>query len=163
MKMVKNIYGNNSKSKNAILFGVSQSELVKVMYCKYAKEVWVNLNQIHEGDDKVKQVKLQTFKMGFESLRMSDDESITYYFLNIDEVTNMIIGFGEEVKEEMIVHKILRSFPMRINAKVSATEEMANLKDLKMDQLHGTLTTYWMRVGREKSKPKEVAFKVSKK
>lgn len=51
---------------------------------------------------------------------------------------------------------------MRFNAKVSAIEEMANLKDLKMDQLYGTLTSYEMRVGREKYELKEEAFKVSK-
>ena len=52
---------------------------------------------------------------------------------------------------------------MRFNAKISAIEEMANLKDLKRDQLHGTLVVYEMRVGREKYKPKEETFKVSKK
>lgn len=71
--------------------------------------------------------------MRFESLRMSEDESITEYFLIFDEVTNMIIWLVEEVKEDMIFQKILRSLPMRFNAKVSAIEEMDNLKDLNMD------------------------------
>ena len=48
-------------------------------------------------------------------------------------------------------------------SKIPTIEEMVNLKDLKMDQLHGTLKTYVMRVGREKSEPKEVTFKVCKK
>lgn len=52
---------------------------------------------------------------------------------------------------------------MRFNAKISAIEEMTNFKDLKMDQLHGTLTAYEMRVGLEKSETKEAAFKVSNK
>jgi len=102
----KKIYGNNANAKNSILFGLSQSQLIKFMHCKSAKEVWVNLNQGHEGDDKVKWSKLQTFKMRFESLRMSEDESIAKYFLKVDEVANMIRGLGEEVKEEMIVQKI---------------------------------------------------------
>lgn len=77
---------------------------------------------------------------------MIEDESIEEYFLRVDEVKNMIRELGEEVKEEMIVQKILRSLPMWFNGKVSAIEEMVNLKDLKMDQLHGTLTTYDMKV-----------------
>lgn len=48
--------------------------------------------------------------------------------------------FGEEIEEEIIVQKILRPLPMSFNAKVSSIEEMVNLKDLKMDELHGTLT-----------------------
>lgn len=40
----------------------------------------------------------------------------------------------------MIFQKILRSLPIIFNAKISVIEEMAKLKDLKMDQFHGTLT-----------------------
>ena len=74
----------------------------------------------------------------------------------------MIKGMGEKFKEEIIVQKILISLPMRFNAKVSTIKEMANLKDLKKDQLHGTLTTYEMRVGIENPEPKEETFKVSR-
>jgi len=52
--MVKKLCGNNAKAKNPILFGLNQSKLVKFMHCKSAKDVWVNINQSHEGDDKVK-------------------------------------------------------------------------------------------------------------
>jgi len=65
------------------------------MHCKSAKDVWEKLNQSHEGDDKVKQAKLQTFRMRFENLSMSEDETIVEYFLRVHEVTNMIIGLGE--------------------------------------------------------------------
>lgn len=36
----------------------------------------MKFNQSHEGDDKVKHAKLQTFRMRFESLKMSEEESI---------------------------------------------------------------------------------------
>ena len=70
----KKLYGNNVKAKNAILFGLSQSELVKVMHCKSAKEVWVKLKQSHEGDDKVKQVKLQKYRAQFENMKMDEEK-----------------------------------------------------------------------------------------
>ena len=40
------------------------------MYSKSANKVWVNLNQSHEGDDRVKKEKLQTLKMSFEILKI---------------------------------------------------------------------------------------------
>jgi len=94
----KNMYGNNDKYKNSILFGLIQSELIKVMHNKYDKQVSVKLNQSHEGDDKFKKAKLQTFRMRFESLKMSEEEIIAEYFPKVDEVTNMIRGLNEEVK-----------------------------------------------------------------
>ena len=54
------------------------------MHCKHAKEVWVKLNQIHEGDDKVKQEKLQTFRMRFEMLKIIENESIVEYLLIVE-------------------------------------------------------------------------------
>lgn len=40
---------------------------------------------------------------------------------------------------------------------------MTDLKSFTMDQLHGTLTTYEMRIRKEDTKPNEETFKVSKK
>lgn len=101
--------------------------------------------------------------MRFESLKMTKNEIIAQYFLIFDEVVNMIRRLGEEVKGEMIIQKVLRSLPMRFKVKISTIEEMLDLKDHKMDQLHRILTSYDMRVGMEKSEPKEAASRVSSK
>jgi hypothetical protein len=53
---------NNSKSTNAILNGLGESVYTKVVYCKSAKEIWDKLQNIYEGDSKVKATKLQTYK-----------------------------------------------------------------------------------------------------
>ena len=52
---------------------------------------------------------------------------------------------------------------MRFDSKVSALEERQDLDKLSMDELHGILTTYEMRIEQENPSKKEVAFKVSKK
>ena len=152
----------NGKAKHAILASLSQSELVKVMHCMSTYEMWEKLNQYHEGDDKVKQEKLLTSRMRFESLNMTENETIAEYFLRVDEVVNMTRGLGEEFKEELITQKLLWSLPMRFNVRILDIQEKANLKDLKMDQLHGTLKTYEMGVVIENYEPKEVVFKVSR-
>ena len=45
---------------NAILSGLAKIVFVKVMHCETVKEIWDKLNNIYEGDDKVKGAKLQT-------------------------------------------------------------------------------------------------------
>jgi hypothetical protein len=54
---------------------------------------------------------------------MKEDENIAAYFLRVDEIVNAIIGLGEEIKESVIVQKVLRSLPMRFNPKISTLEE----------------------------------------
>jgi hypothetical protein len=93
---------------------------------------------------------------------MKEDEDITTYFLRVDEIVNAIIGLGEEIKESVIVQKVLRSLPMRFNPKISTLEERSDLKSISMDELHGIFTAYEMRTEQENPDVKEAAFKASK-
>jgi hypothetical protein len=104
----------NSKPKNALLNGLSDMVFTKVAHCKYAKDIWDKLQNIYEGDTKVKATKLQSYRGQFEQLKMKEDENIVAY-LRIDETVNAIIGLREEIKESVIVQKVLRSLPMRFN------------------------------------------------
>jgi hypothetical protein len=69
---------------------------------------------------------------------------------------------GEKIEEPSLVQKILRSLPDRFNPKVSAIEELNDLKTLEFDQLLGTLTTYEMRIVRDKPTSRETSFKANK-
>jgi hypothetical protein len=94
---------------------------------------------------------------------MKDEENVAAYLLCVDEIVNTIRGLGEKVEEPMIVQKVLRSLPLRFDAKVSTIEEMKDLDSLTMDELHGILTAYEMRTKKENPTLKEATFKASKK
>eukprot|EP00253_Pinus_taeda_P019483 PITA_19483 len=68
-------------------------------------------------------------------------------------------NLGEEIKEAVVVEKVLRSLSPKFESKVSAIEEKENLQNLTMSQLHGILTSYEMRIG--SSDRREAAFKAS--
>jgi hypothetical protein len=53
---------NNSKATNALLNGLSETIFTKVAHCKSAKESWDKLQNIYEGDTKVKATKLQNYR-----------------------------------------------------------------------------------------------------
>jgi hypothetical protein len=134
----------------------------KVAHYKSAKEIWDKLQNINEGDTKVKEAKLQTYRGQFEQLKMKEYKDITSYFLRVDETMDAIIGLEEEIEESVIVQKILRSLPMRFNHKISALEERSDLDSISMDKMHGIFTAYEMRTEQENLDVKEAAFKASK-
>ena len=136
---------NNSKEKNALLNGLSDTIFTKFAHCKSTKEIWDKLRNIYEGDTKFKEAKLQTYRGQFEQLKMKEYENISSYFLRVNQTVNAIIGLGEEIKESVIVQNVLRSLPMRFDPKISALEERADLNSTSMDELHGIFTTYEMR------------------
>jgi hypothetical protein len=72
---------NNSKATNSLLNGIGESIYTKFMYCKSSKEIWDKLQNIYEGESKVKETKLQTYRGQFEQLKMKEDANIASYFL----------------------------------------------------------------------------------
>jgi hypothetical protein len=63
---------------------------------------------------------------------------------------NAMKALGEKIEEPYLVQKFLRSLPDRFNPMVSAIEELNDLKTLEFDQLLGILTTYEMRIVKDK-------------
>ena len=153
-------YITNAKAMNSITSGIIDSEFTKIMHCTSAKEMWEKLVGLYDGDSKVKKAKLQTRRRQFERLKMEDEEDIAAYLLRVAEVVNSLKGLDEKVEESTIVQKVLRSLLDRFDSKISVIEEAKDLDTLKMDELHGILTTYEMKKGGPSSK--DVAFKASK-
>jgi hypothetical protein len=60
----------NAKGMNAILNGLAEAEFVKVMHLQTAKEMWDKLINNYEDNEKVKDGKLQTYRVQFEKLQM---------------------------------------------------------------------------------------------
>ena len=133
------------------------------MHCESAKELWDKLKNVYEGDTKVKNSKLQSYRSQFESLKMEESQDIATQFLRIDEVVNTMRGLGEKVKDVNIVQKVLRSLPVIFNSKISALEERTDISTLEMDKQHGILRAYEVRHSGEDSFRKEESFKADKK
>jgi hypothetical protein len=53
----------NTKAMNAIVSGLAEVELTKVMHLGTAKEMWDKLIRSYEGNEKVKVAKLQTYRV----------------------------------------------------------------------------------------------------
>jgi hypothetical protein len=53
----------NAKAMNVILSGLVEVEFVKVMHLGTAKEMWDKLISNYEGNEKVKDAKLQTYRI----------------------------------------------------------------------------------------------------
>ena len=97
----------NAKGINAILSDLAEVEFVRVMHLESTKEMWDKLVSNYERNEKVKDAKLQTYRLKFEQLKMNEDENVSKYFLRIEETVNAMKGFREKTDEASIVHKNL--------------------------------------------------------
>ncbi|XP_043693030.1 uncharacterized protein LOC122643477 [Telopea speciosissima] len=127
-------FENNLKAMTALKSALTNTELVKVMDCKTAKQLWDRLKGVHEGDQRVKKSKLQVHKANFKGLKMNESEDIEAYMVRVNEVVNAISGLGH------------------------------TLSDSEICVLQGKLKAYDMRTGKGKGKAedKKIAFKAMK-
>jgi hypothetical protein len=143
---------------NVIMSGIAEAKIVKVMHLEYSIEMWDKLISSYEGNEKVKDVKIQTYRLQVEQLKMKENEIVGKYFLRVKELVNSMKSLGEKFEDVVLVQNILRSFPNRFNPKVSAIEELKNLKTLPFDKLLGMLTTYEIRIDKDKPTSREASF-----
>ena len=80
-------YEVDKKARYA-LCALTKDVFSKVVYYKWENDIWKKLETFYQGDEKVKESKLLTLKTQFDNFKMNEDESITSYFLRIDEVVN---------------------------------------------------------------------------
>jgi hypothetical protein len=112
----------NAKVMNVILNGLAEDEFVKVMHLESAKAMWDKLISSYEGNEKVKDAKLQKYRLKFEQLKMNEDEIVSKYFLRFEELVNSMKGLGEKIEDVFLVQKILRYFLDRFNLNISVIE-----------------------------------------
>ena len=83
---------------------------------------------------------------------MREDGDISAYLLRVDDIFNTIKGLGETIDEKFVVQKVLKTLPSRFDPTISDIEEMKYFDSLTMDELHGILTSYEMRIVQDKLK-----------
>ena len=78
-----------------------------------------------------------------------EEEYVASYFLRVYEIVNSITGVGAIIKENSVVHNIMRTLSTQFNMKVSVLEDISNLDDLTKYEVYGILTSYKMRMDPE--------------
>ena len=122
---------------------LSYEEFDEVKDSKTTFEMWNKLKDIYGGDDNVRRVKAKIHRGQFDHMRMREDENVAKYMERIKASVSAIRAFGGEIKEQIVVSEILRTFPHIHAIRVSTIQEVrcdSNNK-LGLDALVGILTT----------------------
>ena len=95
-----------------------------------------------EGTKVVKINKLQQLPTRFESIRMSDDESLNEFYAKLNDIINSAYNLGELYVHPKIVLKILRSLTEDFRLKVTITTESKDVDSILVDKLVKSLQSY---------------------
>jgi len=133
------------KAMYALYRAVDDAGLEKLANAMTSKEAWEILEKTYKGDDRVKQVRLQTLRGEFERLLMKENEGVTEFISRVETVANQLGKNGEPLPANRVVEKILRSLTIDFDNIVCAIEESKDLSKLTVEELAGSLEAYEQR------------------
>ncbi|KAL4387781.1 hypothetical protein GQ457_09G020880 [Hibiscus cannabinus] len=122
------------------------------------KEVWSILQTKFQGGSKVIVVKLQALRHDYETLCMKSGETIVDFLSREKAIISQMRSYGEQISDEMIIAKVLRSLTLKFDLVVAAIEESKDLLVLFVDELMGSLQAHESRINRSLEKNEENAF-----
>ena len=134
------------KIKN-FLFQAIDREITETILDKGAsKAIWNSMRQKYQGSTKVRRAQLQTLRREFELLNMKEGEKVDKYLSRTLTVVNKMKVHGENMEQNVVVGKILRSLPSKFNYIVCSIEESNDLDTMSIDELHGSLLVHEQRM-----------------
>lgn len=113
---------------------MDESGFEKIVNAKSSKKSMVDLDRVYRGDNRVKQARLQTLRGEFESLIMEEREQLAKYIYRV-EVTNQLGRNGEELSDNRLWKRILRSLTNDFESIVYVMKESKDLSKLSVEKL----------------------------
>lgn len=114
-------------ARNIILNMVDNVVMKKIRYCKTEKAMLDVLSKICEGNDQIRESKMQTTMAKFDKLRMLPNETIDQLDGRFTVALNEIYELGKEFSDKKINYKILKSLTKKWDMKITV---MKDCKDL---------------------------------
>ncbi|KAA0038926.1 integrase [Cucumis melo var. makuwa] len=149
---------NRKKDKKALFFiyqAVDEFIFERISTATSAKAAWDILRSTYQGEDKVKMIRLQALRSEFDCIKMKETETIEEFFNRILVIVNSLRSNGEEVGDQRVVEKILRSMPRKFEHIVVAIEESKDLSTLSINSLMGSLQSHELRLKQFDVNPEE--------
>jgi hypothetical protein len=105
-KTLEELKQKEGKAKSYILVSLDDSIFPKIIGSKTLKEAWDILKLSYKGNDKVKIVRLQTLRTQFETLKMSESESVDQFMTKVMGIMNQLrINGDKEIRDGRVVEK----------------------------------------------------------
>ncbi|KAD3336077.1 hypothetical protein E3N88_31596 [Mikania micrantha] len=130
---------NDARAMAVIQQGVHDMLFSRIASADTAQEAWEILRLEFQGDSQVKSVRIQGLRREFENLSMKDGEVVGEYFSRVMANVSQQRAFGEEVVDQKIVEKILRSLTEKFDHVVPSIEVAYDLTQLSPVKLMGCL------------------------
>ncbi|GJZ17396.1 DUF4219 domain-containing protein [Tanacetum coccineum] len=155
----------NNKAKMVIYNALPRKEYEMIFMCNTAKEIWKSLLIIHQGNNQVKDNKIDLLVQQYEQFVIFEDAYIDSAFGRFNIIITSLKALDEGYSSKNYVRKFLRAIHLKWRAKVMKIEESKDLTSLSLNELIGNLKFHEMiikkgsKIVKAKGERKSLALK----
>ena len=119
----------NARAKNCLFESFSIYVFNQVFTLNMAHEIWLKLQELHEGATNVREQKHCLAKQNYDSFKMNDDELVRDMYSRLNLIINELHSVGlTELDDADIVSKIISVLPQKKYASIITI--LHNMEDL---------------------------------
>lgn len=130
------------KVNNYLFASIDKTILKTIVKKESSKDIWESMKAKYQGNKRVQSAQLQRLRRDFEVLEMKEGDTITEYFSRFMVVANDMRNLGEDMPDDKVVEKILRTLVEKFTYVVCAIEESKDIKELFVDELQSSLLVH---------------------
>ncbi|GKC28712.1 hypothetical protein Tco_1036006 [Tanacetum coccineum] len=165
---LKRRLAKNNEAKMVIYNALPRKEYKRIFMCNTAKDIWKTLLITDQGNNQVKDNKIDLLVQQYEQIVISEDETIDSVFARFNTIITSLKALDEGYSSKNYVRKFLRALHPKWRAKVTASEESKDLTSLSLDELIENLKAHEMIIKKDseivksKGERKSLALKAKK-
>nr|GEW71970.1 zf-CCHC domain-containing protein/UBN2 domain-containing protein [Tanacetum cinerariifolium] len=126
-----------------------RKEYERIFMCNMAKEIWKTLLITHQGNNQVKDNKIDLLVQKYEQFIISEKKSIDSASARFNRIITSLKAFDEGYSSKNYIRKYLRTLHPKWKAKVTAIEESKDLTSLSLDELIRNLKVHEMIIKKD--------------
>ncbi|GJV16505.1 hypothetical protein Tco_1361828 [Tanacetum coccineum] len=165
---LKRRLAKKNEAKMVIYNALPRKEYERIFICNTAKDIWKTLLITHQGNNQVKDNKIDLLVQQYKQFFIFENESINSAFARFNTIITSLKAFDEGCSSKNYVRKFLRALHPKWRAKVMTIEESKDLTSLSLDELNGNLKVHEMiikkdsKIVKAKVERKSLALKAKK-
>lgn len=141
-EQLDNAKTNDHKVKHYLYQSIDRVTLEQILDRKTSKVIWDSMKRKFGGNDRVKRSLLQKLRRDFELLEMKETEKVEEYFTRVLAITNQMRSNGEEMPDQKVVEKILRTLSEKFMYVVVSIEESKEIENITVEELQSSLVVH---------------------
>lgn len=94
----------------------------------------------------MKKVKLQSYRRKYERMQMEEDRKVSDYFSKLTAIVNQMRTCGENIIDQMVAEKVLRSLSTKFDFIVVFIQEAKDVRTMKIEELQNSLEAHELLV-----------------